>query len=61
MKGGHSHWQGLMILVEGEAEDRVDQSAFIKMGLDRPIGQFPSRIFVNMYHHLLLAFEAIGE
>ena len=40
MKGGHSHWQGLMILVEGEAEDRVDQSAFIKMGLDRPIGQF---------------------
>ena len=29
-----------MILVEDEAEDRVDQSAFIKMGLDRPIVQF---------------------
>ena len=29
-----------MILVDGEVEDLVDQSALIEMGLDHPIGQF---------------------
>ena len=29
-----------MILVNSEAVDPVDQSAFIKMGIDHPIGQF---------------------
>ena len=29
-----------MILVDEKAEDRVNQSALIKIGLDHPIGQF---------------------
>ena len=44
----------LMILVDGETEDRVSQSALIKMGLDHPIGQFPFASTINIIEVIVI-------
>ena len=42
--------QGLMVLVDGEAKDKLTNQHQLKLGLNYPIGRFTFRFTVNKDH-----------
>ena len=47
-----------MVLVDGEAEDKLTNQRQLKLDLNHPIGQFTFRFTVNKYYHLVAFFSA---